>query len=210
MNSNGRRLLGLLVVVAVSYWVVVIVLMHFLEPEFNPIKVPMSAYVRGAYGGWMTSSFFALATALLVTAFGLLPTLPRAVITWAAFSLFHIATFGVVLGGVFPGIIDRPLSVHLHVIGSMLAFPAMMFGTLLFSLSFCYAPYWRRIAVVAVTLASGMLIVHFLGFFRAVPDVAGLKQRMFFLLFIPWLLLVGFRLTRLKRETGSVSAPEAN
>ena len=210
MDRLRGHTIGVIVISATVYWLMVILAMHLLEPEFNPMKVPMSAYVAGAYGGWMTTSFFALAVALLATTFGLLAGLPRNVLAWIACLLFLIATLGVVLGGLFPGIVRGPLSIHLHAIGSVLAFPSMTLGAFLFSLSFCYAPHWRRIAAAAVTLASGMMVIHFLRLFHPVPDVAGLMQRMFFLLFVPWLLLVGARLPRLSRETASGSAADAN
>jgi hypothetical protein len=210
MSSPRTRIFGLITIATILYWLAVIVAMHFLEPQFSPMKVPMSAYVSGDYGGWMTSSFFALATALLVAAFGVLATLPPNILARIGCLFFFVAALGVVLGGLFPGIIRGPMSVHWHAIGSVLAFPSMTLGAFLFSLSFCYASPWRRIAAVSVLLATGMLAIHLLRFFRAVPEVAGLMQRLFFLLFVPWLLLVGLRLIRLNREAASQSASQAN
>jgi hypothetical protein len=182
----------LMVVGAVLYWLGVIVAMHVLEPEFSPIRVPMSAYVSGAYGGWMTSSFFALAIALFAAALGLVTALRRNLLTWAAFLFFFIAALGVALGGLFPGVIHRPSSLHLHAIGSVLAFPSMTIGTFLFSVSLCFDR--RRISIATLILATGMLIIHLLRFTRPIPDTAGLMQRIFFLLFVPWLILIGLHL----------------
>jgi hypothetical protein len=46
-----NRATGVIILVAASCWVVFLA-MHVLEPEFNPLKAPGSAYVLGAYGAW--------------------------------------------------------------------------------------------------------------------------------------------------------------
>ena len=52
---DSRRVLGLLILGAEAYWASVTLAMHWLEPEFDPIRTPVSAYVHGRYGTWMVS-----------------------------------------------------------------------------------------------------------------------------------------------------------
>src|SRR5438045_6365502 len=106
--------------------------MHVLEPGFSPIHVPMSAYVVGAYGGLMTTTFFALATALIATAFGICTTARANVVSWIGFLLFIVAAFGVVLAGIFLGIICGHSLVNFHGICIGFAFSGMAIGCLLF------------------------------------------------------------------------------
>ena len=178
-------------------------MMHFVEPEFDPLKVPMSAYVGGAYGGWMTTTFFALAMALVATTFGIFAAAPRAVLSWAGAFLLITAAFGVVIAGIFPGIIAGSSSVHWHAVGSRLAFPGMTLGSFLFSIGFCFDPNWRRISAASLALTSAVLVVHLLWFFGVVPSFAGLMQRLFFALFVPWIVLVGLHLVRVGRGEDS-------
>jgi len=196
MSTVYHRLFGLVVVAAALYWLAVVTVMHFLEPEFSPLKVPMSAYVGGAYGGWMTTSFFALATALVATAFGVLRTLGRNVLACAGFLLFIVAAFGVVLAGIFPGIITGPSAAHWHGVGSRFAFPGMAFGSLLLSFGFSSDPDWQRISVAALTLSGGVVFFLALSFSPVTADLGGLVQRIFFAFLISWLALVGIHLMR--------------
>ena len=204
MNRVRSRILGLIVIGAVLYWLAVIVIMHLLEPEFNPMKVPMSAYVGGAYGGWMTTSFFALSAALLAAACGLITTLPRTILTWAAFSLFIIAAMGVLLAGLFPMRLPglpHTSSPHLHALGGRFAFPGMALGAFLFSLSFRSDQHWRRIAVPSLMLSGGIIVVFlFARILGLAPGFAGFTQRLFFGLLVPWMILIGLRLMRFGRE----------
>lgn len=199
MNPVVVRILGFIVIAGIFYWLAVIAMMHLLEPEFSPVKVPMSAYVGGAYGGWMTTTFFALATALVATASGILQTSGRNVLAWAGCLLFIVAALGVVLAGIFPGIIGGLSSVHWHGVGSRFAFPGMAFGSLLLSFGFSSDPGWQRISVATLTLSGGVVLLLALSFSSVAADIAGLVQRIFFALFIPWLVLVGFQLMRFER-----------
>jgi hypothetical protein len=181
---------------AIFYWLVVVLLMHVLEPEFSPLTVPMSAYVGGAYGGWMTTSFFALAIALVTTAFGILRISSRNVLAWAGCLLFIVAAVGVMLAGIFPGIIRSRSSVHWHVVGSLFAFPGMAFGSFLFSFGFFFDRNWRRISVATLTLSGGVVLLLALSFSAVTADFGGLVQRLFFALLMPWLVVVGIQLMR--------------
>ena len=58
------RLSGLISIGAALYHAVLFLSMHFLEPDFNPVRAPGSAYVVGAYGQWMTTTYFVLSAAL--------------------------------------------------------------------------------------------------------------------------------------------------
>ena len=174
--------------------------MHVLEPGFSPIHVPMSAYVVGAYGGLMTTTFFALATALIATAFGICTTARANVVSWIGFLLFIVAAFGVVLAGIFPGIISGVPSLYWHGVGSRFAFPGMALGGLLFSLSFFSNPCRQRIAVPALTLSVGVVLAFLLWPSPITAGVDGLVQRIFFALMIPWFVLVGMHLMRTDRS----------
>jgi Protein of unknown function (DUF998) len=196
MNRIVLRVVGELTVAAVVYWIFIIVMMHVLEPEFSPVTVPMSAYVGGAYGGGMTTTFFALAASLVATAFGVLSTSPKNVLAWTGWLLFVVAAFGVVLAGIFPGIIRGRSSIHWHVVGSLFAFPGMAFGSFLFSFGFFFDRNWRRISVATLTLSGGVVLLLALSFSAVTADFGGLVQRLFFALLMPWLVVVGIQLMR--------------
>ena len=204
MNRVRSLTFGLIVLGSVLYWLAVILTMHVLEPEFNPIKVPMSAYVLGQYGGWMTTSFFALSAALLAAGCGLAVTLPRTVLKWTAFFLFIVAAGWVLVAGIFPvnsPAAPRASSGRWHGLAGLFAFPAMALGPFLFSLNFRWDEHWRRVSALSLTLSSGVLTVYLLArFSQLAVGFSGCVQRLFFALLIPWMLLVGLQLIRVGRE----------
>lgn len=200
MNIASVRLLGLIVIGAVAYWASVVVAMHFVEPEFNPVRVPMSAYVRGDHGAWMTTTYFVWSTALLGAGCGLVRTLTRTRLTKAAFSIFLLAAAAVFVAGLFPMDFPPPvrtLSGRLHATGGLFAFPTMALGALLFSLSFRHDASWRKLSVPALALSAGALAVFVLAICSLlVLGFAGYAQRVFFALLIAWMIMVGLHLTR--------------
>jgi Protein of unknown function (DUF998) len=96
------RTLGLLAIASVVYYVLAVLAMHLLQPELDPLAVPMSEYVLGAYGPVMTTTFFVLCAGLLAVGFGLIQTLPRTRVTKVAFSVTLIASAGLLIAGIFP------------------------------------------------------------------------------------------------------------
>lgn len=57
--------------VSIAYFAVIIVVLHVLRPDHNPIRQPTSEYAVGPYGSLMTSAFFSMSVASLALAFGL-------------------------------------------------------------------------------------------------------------------------------------------
>ena len=169
MNIVSSRALGLIVIGAVAYWSAVVLTMHVLEPEFSPIRAPMSAYVLGAYGPWMTTTYLAWCAALLGVGHGLARTLPHTRLTRIAFSVLLIAAAGVLLAGLFPMDFPGPprtSSGRLHAVGGSFAFLTMALGAFLFSLSFRRDGYWRRVSVPTLALSAGIIGCSFLRYSR--------------------------------------------
>ncbi len=204
MNLVGSRALGLMVIAAVLYWSSVALTMHVLEPEFNPIRAPMSAYVLGAYGPWMTTTYVALCAALLGVGYGLAKTLPRTRLTRTAFSVCLIAAGAVLVAGLFPMDFPPPprtSSGRLHALAGLFAFPTMVLGAFLFSLSFRRDGYWRRISVPSLALSAGIIGVFVLAILSLlVLGFAGYAQRLLIALLFAWMIVVGLHLTRFPRE----------
>lgn len=210
MSTVSRQALGLVVIVGATYWLSVIVAMHFLEPEFSPLRVAMSAYVLGVYGRWVTTTFFALGAALLCLRHGLAKTLPDTRVARIGSSLLLVAAAGVILAGFFPtdpipaGSIRPPrnptTSGALHNLGGVFTFPTLALGPLLLSLRFRDAVRWRSVSVPAVVLSASVTVSFALAVAGIALGFAGLAQRLFFAVLLPWMTLVGFGLIRFAAE----------
>jgi hypothetical protein len=195
--------LGLTVIGAVVYSLSVVLSMHVLEPEFSPIRAPMSAYVLGAYGPWVTTTYFAWCTALLGAGYGLAKALPRTRLTRIACSALLIAAAGALLAGLFP--MDFPgsprtSSGRLHALGGSICFPTKVLGTFLFSLSIRRDECWRRVSVPLLALSAGIIGVFVFGILSLLTlGFAGYVQRVLFALLYAWMIMIGLHLTRFSR-----------
>ena len=204
MTSISSRALGLIVIGTVLYWSSVALAMHVLEPEFSPIRNPMSAYVVGVYGSWMSTTYVVLCAALLSVGYGLATTLARTRLTRTAFSLLLTAAAGALLAGFFPMDFPGPpqtTSGRLHALGGALCFPAWVLGVFLFSLSVHRDRSWRKVsrALLAISMGSiGVLLLAVLSLL--VLGFAGYAQRLLVAMLFGWMILVGNQLIRLPRE----------
>ncbi|HEV8711718.1 MAG TPA: DUF998 domain-containing protein [Candidatus Binatia bacterium] len=208
MEVGSVRALGWIAIGANLYWASVAVAMHFLEPEFDPVRAPMSAYVLGHYGAWVTTTYFVMGAALIAIGCGLVKTLHPSGRTNAALSLTLIAAAAFFVAGLFPMDFPPPPrtpSGRLHLLGGLFAFPTMALSALLFSLSFRRDGYWRTVSVPALTLSAGMIAAYALGFLSILLlGFAGYAQRLFMILRFVWAFLVALHLIR---STGARGEP---
>jgi hypothetical membrane protein len=171
----------------VAYYVIVGLLLHVLEPEFDPRYRFMSEYVWGPYGWLMTTTFFVLGLAAFTVAAGL-----RGVhhSSWSARLGFGLLTVGAVfvcLAGVYKDFLP-------HFAAGAVAIPSVILATLLLSWSFRNAGEWQAIHGATLVIALGMLALfasinlHF--------GMPGLLQRAFLFLFLLWLSIVVHRMVR--------------
>lgn len=215
MSLTSGRTLGLLAIASVVYYVLVVLAMHVLQPELNPLHTPMSVYVLGDYGFLMTTTYFASSAGFLGVGFGLSQTLPRTRLTGVALAATVLASTGSLVAGIFPTDWPPPMrstSGQLHELAGLVTFPAVIIAPVLFSLKFWSDEYWRRVSVVALGVSAGIVAACavFWGLIAVAisegvvdrpPDFLGLVQRISFGLFWVWMIVVGRHLTRAPRAT---------
>jgi len=194
---------GAFVIAVVLFYVTVQIAMHVLEPEFNPLRVPMSAYVLGAYGAWMTATYFVLAAGLLALAYCLATTLRRRPLTATAVIFLVIAASGALLAGSFP--MDLPGGTltsagRLHMVGGALTFPSWILGVLLFTLSIRQDPRWQAVSAPLTVVAAGVVVAGAIMFLSvAILGFGAYAQRLLVVLLFAWMVLAALRVIRLSR-----------
>ncbi len=205
MRMVSRRTAGLIVIASVGYSVLVLIAMHLLQAELSPLRVPMSAYVLGAYGPLMTLNYFVLCAGWLAVSCGLVTTLRLTRLTKVAFAVSLIASAGFLIAGTFPMDYPPPLrtsSGRLHALGGILTFPAMALASSLFSLSMRRDVAWRTVSVAASALSASIIAAFVLMVFSIlVLGFGGYAQRLLMALLFSWLIVVGVHLTRTLRAT---------
>ncbi len=201
----STRTLGRIVIAGVIYFTLVFIAMHFLQPELSPIKAPGSAYVLGAYGSLMTTTYFMMCAAWLGASYGLVMTLPRSRLTRTAFAIALIACAGILIAASFPMDYPPPMrttSGRLHALGGALTFPSIALASNLFSLSMRRDGYWKRISAVASALSVGIVVAFVLGLSSIlILGFGGYAQRILIALLFGWISTVGLHLTRFPRVT---------
>jgi Protein of unknown function (DUF998) len=184
-TGNGRariaRMTERVVFLCAAYYVIVLIILHILEPEFDPRFRFMSEYALGDYGWLMTTTFFALGLAPLAAAIGLRAVNQFSRRTRIGLGLLVVAAMFIWLAGIFRDSIP-------HLLAGVVAFPSMVMAVLLLSWTFRRAMGWQAIYGVGLFIALVMLAMLFL----MVADLGmpGLQQRVFIFLFLLWLSIV--------------------
>jgi Protein of unknown function (DUF998) len=191
-SGNGKVKIATIaergVFLSAAYFVVVLIVLHILEPEFDPRFRFMSEYALGDYGWLMTTAFFALGLAPLAAAIGLQNVYESSRSIRLGLGLLVVAAMFIWLAGIFRDSIP-------HLLAGVVAFPSMVMAVLLLSWTFRRAAGWQTIHWVGLFIGFAMLAM----FLLMVADVRmlGLQQRVFIFLFLLWLSIVVHKSVRL-------------
>jgi hypothetical membrane protein len=199
-NYSARiaTVLQRVVFVCVAYFVVVLIVLHILEPGFDPRFRFMSEYALSHHGWLMTTAFFALGFAPFVAAIGLRREYQSSRSTRIGLGLLVVAAIFLWLAGIFKDSIP-------HLLASVVAIPSTVMAVLVLSCTFRRALGWQTIYLVTLFIALGMFAL----FISMVADAGmpGLQQRVFIFLFLLWLSVVVQRLGRVKSVVTQKAAP---
>jgi hypothetical membrane protein len=175
------------VVLCAAYYVIALIILHILQPEFDPRFRFMSEYALGDYGWLMTTTFFVLGVALFAAAAALRSAYSSSRSGRVGFGLLAVAGVFVCLAGVFRDSLP-------HLLASVVVFPSVVLAALILSWSFRKVAAWHTIFVATFFIALALLGL----FISMVADVGmpGLQQRAFIFLLLLWLSIVVHRMAR--------------
>jgi len=188
-SASIATVLQRVVVVCAGYYVIVIIALHILEPEFDPRFRFMSEYALSAHGWLMTTTFFVLGLATFAVAMAIRDGQQSLQGARIGFGLLAVGALFLCLAGVFKDSLP-------HLLASVVVFPSIVMAVLLLSWSFRQAAEWRTIYRPTLLISLGILAL----FFSMVADVGmpGLQQRAFLFLFLLWLSIVIQRFVRVR------------
>jgi hypothetical membrane protein len=189
-NAKARiaRITERIVLLCAAYFVIILIVLHILEPEFDPRYRFMSEYALGDYGWLMTTTFFALGLAPLAVALGLQNVYQSSRSIRIGLGLLVVAGMFIWLAGIFRDSIP-------HLLAGVVAFPSMVMAVLLLSWTFGRVAGWRTIYRVGLFIGLAMLAMFLL--MEADLGMPGLQQRVFIFLFLSWLSVVVHKSVRL-------------
>lgn len=193
IDAGRARGLQRIVFGCVAYFVIALIALHILGPEFDPRFRFMSEYALGPYGWLMTTTFFVLGLAAFVVAVALRDALQSSRSARIGSGLLMVGALFICLAGVFKDSI-------LHLAASVVVFPSIVMALFVFAWSFRQASGWQTIFALTLVIALGMLAA-FVGL-NASVSMPGLHQRAFILLFLLWLTVAIRRFVHVRAGTG--------
>ena len=144
------KTLTTLALIGIAYFVAVIVTLHFLRPDLNPISRPTSEYAVGQYGFLMTTAFLSMSVASLSLVIGLYKGIPHSARSRIGLMLLGVWVVGVLVAMSFPinpeGTTQTTTGI-IHRINGPLTFLSLTIGTILVSKSFSRDKNWRPFIV---------------------------------------------------------------
>lgn len=195
-------------IAGIAYFAVIIVALHFLRPDHNPIQRPTSEYAVGRYGWLMTTAFFSMSVATFALVIGLFQGVPPSARSRIGLVLLGIWAVGVLIAMSFPIDLEgAPPTIvgTIHRINGPLAFLSVTVGAILVSWRFKQDATWRPFHRSALILSLVMLAAFVWGGLSIATEsgFAGLAQRIDLAVLVTWMLLMAARLRSV--ALGSVS-----
>jgi hypothetical protein len=193
------RSTAMVVLAGVLYFATVIVALHFLRPDFNPISRPTSEYAVGPYGFLMTPAFFSMSLATFALVMGLVQGVSPSARSRVGLTLLGLWGVGVLIAMIFPINLDgapQTLAGTIHGINGPLAFLSATIGLLLVSRRFKQDDRWRPFHRTSLIL-SLVLLAGFVGTFLSFiteSGFLGLTQRITLAAIVTWMLLTAVHL----------------
>jgi hypothetical protein len=188
------RLGAALAVLAMTYFVAVVVALHFLCPAFDPTYRFLSEYARSDHGAWMTSTFFVMAGGVFALALGLYCEARAARRFWLGPILTALCgVFLLLLGAFTTDLQEGPYTAtgRVHDFASLFPVACALSTMALFVLRFKGDPQWgpwHRPTLVVACAAVGVVVLAYL--VQGGLRWSGLIQRSLALPALAWLLLL--------------------
>jgi hypothetical membrane protein len=146
---SGKRL-GTIGMLGFGWFVVAVLALHVIEPEFSVVNNFISDYALGDYGWLMQSAFFGAGVGTIAIALGLRKTLVPAKRVTASVVLLAIAGIGffVAMFKTDPtGVTDLTTAGTLHALGSVVIFFALLVTAWMLRGVFKRDPTWETFAM---------------------------------------------------------------
>lgn len=192
------RALGATSLVGVFVFGAICFAAQFLRTDFNWLKVPLSFYVLGRYGGLVEASYFVLAPGLAALGLAWYRALDPNARRTVPLLLFVIAAIALcVTAAELTDIPGRPptLHGHVHVVAAFVTFVSITVAMLLQSWRLRRDPYWHRRFRPAFALAALTFIALWI-YALVKPIPRGVGEKVVIALILLWLWRAAWWLVR--------------
>jgi hypothetical protein len=197
-----------------AYFIVVLVLLHGLRPDYTPVDHMISDYAVGPQGWMMVTAFVAVAVGCLTLGLGMASAGPRSLPGRAAVLLLWVATIGLLVTAMFPTDLETAATTatgNIHTASFLVNVCSLILCALLFAVSFHQSEDWRGYRWIGLALAIALLaafVAQFLTLHRGAPY--GLTNRLFVAVLMVWFVTTALQLRRVAIARQGGAAPLAS
>ena len=205
------KLIAMISLIGLAYFMIIIIAMHKLRPDYNPRSRYISEYAVGKYGQLAASSFVFYGLSILGIYLCLQTVLPIRAKSNIGLTLLAIWGISVVITGFFNvDLKAERMSLHgtVHTIASCTGVATSVIGLIFLSLIFTHNESTQSIAfvtqmitvialILAVFLFLGLLGDMVLKYHRNVPGIilslhklTGLTERLLLGISVVWLMII--------------------
>ena len=208
----GSRRLAEVAAGCFGYFIVALVLLHGLRPDYTPVDHMISDYAVGRLGWVMTTAFVAAAVGCLTLGMGMAIAGPRSLPGRAAVLLLWVAAVGLSVTATFPTDLETAATTttgNIHTASFLVNVISVILCSLLFAISFYQSDDWRSYRWIGLAFAIALLaafIAQFLTLHRGAPY--GLTNRLFVAVLMAWFVATALQLRRVAilRQRGAAPA----
>jgi hypothetical protein len=200
-RSVLARRFGTLALVGIATFVLAGAAAQFLRTDLDWLRAPLSFYLVGPFGGWVQTSYFALALALISLGTGYYVALAHSARSAAPLLLFVLAALSLGVTAIaHTGLPRQPVHLEnvVHGIAAASAFLCVTTAMLLQSWRLRSDPIWRGRFRLAFAWALVCFIALWADFFGRI-EPRGLTQKILIALIVGWLALAAAWLRRAAR-----------
>jgi hypothetical membrane protein len=194
---TGRNL-GFVAMLGVAVFVAAGVALHFLDTDLDPVEVYMSDYALGPYGWLMKTAFWAVGLGTVALGLGLRSTLAPGKRVTPSVVLVLVAGIGfLVVGSVDTdpyNATEGTTTGSIHLMSALILFICLVVSAWLLRGVFARDPNWTTFSRPALWFAVALTITFVIQF--AGPLGAGLQQRIFVVVMMSWLALLGWQVAQ--------------
>ena len=177
-------------------FIVIIILLHFFNPDFDPLKQFMSEYITGNYGWLLNAAFIGNFIGCLFLTIIVYHAYPPPYRSWTGIICLSIVTI-TILSNFFPADLhgeeitkaaQNHLPVLIHLIGGLIGTLVMLVGMFAISIrlkAFGLLKGFYRVLLLVAIFAPIFFLVHVFVFDKML-ELVGLGQRIFVIILFTW------------------------
>jgi hypothetical protein len=205
---TGRQY-GTVGVVGVVVFALSVVALHILDTDVSVVNEPISIYSLGEYGWLSQAGTIAMGVGLIGIALGLRGTLMPGKRVTASWALMLIGGLGFIISGLFvpdpTGTTEATTSGTLHDVGGYVSMLSVLASVWMLRGVFSRDAPYRSFANIQMWFAV-LVTASMVAFLALGEQQLGLMQRVFVVIVVVWLLVLGVRTRRTQAPVAAASA----